>query len=532
MTTMAWEVKPMNVRSTRAICRRPSVVGRLVVAVALIVATVPDPVSADPQGRGGGGNARPNQPINSANPYAAAAARGRYAPYLGKDPTAAERAALAGKAFHTALDESVQRALTPAHPEVGPTDTTALYSPELAERLGRWSTRWQQAQDNAARSLAARYQALTDHRDRMSSLEDGRLVRDAIKRAGSPSRQTVEPTPRRLVADIARFFRPVDELGLDQIVPELVEVERPLNLRGPVVTPSERVEIAGRVYSTILDDAVAQFLASQPKGAARRDESAIFDAVLAERLGSWSELWSQAQDAAVEDPSARAAAARNRSARPAWAGERLAGPDSRPATIQAHIERMRALEDGRFFHDAFKRAGRPGDEPLDMTRLREFADVARYFRLDAESQMPEGSQPTGAAVSSGSRAAAAGRIYRATWDEAVRRYLEAPHAGGALPDARLVFDARLAERLGAWSIRWGRAQATASGDFNPRYASVRSHIERMASLEDGRALNDALARAGRTNGAATAPAPPREFAEVARFFRLQALWELARIKSR
>jgi hypothetical protein len=53
----------------------------------------------------------------------------------------------------------------------------------------------------------------------------------------------------------------------------------------------------------------------------------------------------------------------------------------------------------------------------------------------------------------------------------------------------------------------------------------------MASLEDGRFLHDPLARAGRGNGGAVR-APSREFAEIARFFRLAALWELERLKSR
>jgi hypothetical protein len=54
----------------------------------------------------------------------------------------------------------------------------------------------------------------------------------------------------------------------------------------------------------------------------------------------------------------------------------------------------------------------------------------------------------------------------------------------------------------------------------------------MAALEDGRSLHDALARAGRGDGGTAAPALPREFTEVARFFRLEAMWELERIKSR
>jgi hypothetical protein len=54
----------------------------------------------------------------------------------------------------------------------------------------------------------------------------------------------------------------------------------------------------------------------------------------------------------------------------------------------------------------------------------------------------------------------------------------------------------------------------------------------MATLEDGRFLRDVLERPVPPVGAIAAPAPPREFADVARFFRLEALWELEQIKAR
>ena len=50
----------------------------------------------------------------------------------------------------------------------------------------------------------------------------------------------------------------------------------------------------------------------------------------------------------------------------------------------------------------------------------------------------------------------------------------------------------------------------------------------MASLEDGRSLHDAMIRVGGPAATAT----PREFAEVARYFRLEALWELEILRSR
>lgn len=532
MTDSVSEVQPMNVRSSGSIRRRASFVRRSILALTIVGAA--GPASAGPQAGRAGGNQRPAQPVGNTNPYSALAARSRYAPYPVKDPTAAERAVIAGRVYRAVLEGWVQSALAPPRPGGGPAGEVALFGPELAERLGRWSIRWQAAEDNAAKSLAGRYQAVTDHLGRMSALEDGRSVRDAAERTGSLAGRTIETKPPGLFADIARAFRPVDEQGLDRVVPELVEVERPINPRGINVTPAERVELAARAYRAILEDAVDRSVASRAAaaGSARRDEGAIFDAALAERLASWSDLWRQAEDAAVPDPSVRSAANRNRSARPAWAGARLAGPDLRPATIRAHIERMIELEDGRFWHDGLKRAGHPPDDPVARTRLREFADVARFFRIEAECQWPDAPRPAGPDATPAGRAAAAGRIYRALCDEAARRYLEMPRAGGSLPDARLVFDARLAERLGAWSIRWGRAQAAAGEDFSSRFAAIRAHIERLAALEDGRSLRDAMTRAGADAARVFAPAVPREFAEVARFFRLEALWERERIRSR
>jgi hypothetical protein len=65
-----------------------------------------------------------------------------------------------------------------------------------------------------------------------------------------------------------------------------------------------------------------------------------------------------------------------------------------------------------------------------------------------------------------------------------------------------------------------------------QYNAIRSHIERMASLENGRTFHDALERTGPRVVGAAAPPLPREFADVARFFRLEAVWELAQVKSR
>ena len=187
---------------------------------------------------------------------------------------------------------------------------------------------------------------------------------------------------------------------------------------------------------------------------------------------------------------------------------------------------MSALEGGRFWHDALNHAGRPAVEAVDMTRFREFAEIARFFRIEAESQLAEASRPKGTDVTAAGRAATAARIYQAILDGAARRYRETAREGGAPADVRLSFDPRLAERLGSWSTRWARAQGGEGRNF--QFAAIRSHIERMASLEDGRSLHDAIARVG----GPVATAPSLEFAEVARFFRLEALWELEIVRSR
>jgi hypothetical protein len=492
------------------------------------------PVSAGPQRGRVGKNPLPAQRAGNSNPFNPYGPYfpGKYTPYPVKDPTAAERVEIAGRAYRRVLDEWGQQAMTPPGPGAKRPDADALFPLELAERLGQWSLRWQGAQDNVAKTLADRYQALSDHLARMSSLEDGRVLREAVKPGGFPAGRPAELNPPRVFAEVARFFRPIDGWGFDRVLPELVEFERPLNPLGVEVTPAERVKISGRVYGAILDAAVDRFLAAPRAGEARRDEAAILDATLAERLAFWSDMWRQAQDDLDASTSWRSPAARNGSARLALAGTRLGGPDTRPVTVKSHIERMSALETGRFLHDALKRAGRPADQPIEMTRLRDFAEIARFFRIDAESRLSEAASKTDADATASTQAMAAGRIYHAILDEAAQRYLEAQRAGKQPPDARLVFDLRLAERLGSWSIRWGRAQAGAGGDRGSRYAAVQSHLDRMASLEEGRSLHDALVRAGSKIGGRDAPAPPREIAEVARFFRLEAQWELALIKSR
>ncbi|MGP0065677.1 MAG: hypothetical protein ACLQGP_18995 [Isosphaeraceae bacterium] len=501
----------MNVGSLETTRRRASAIGTTMIAVvALTVANDPKIARAQgagrvvPQSRGQGMGAG-----NSVNPYSVPLTPGRYWSYPVKDPTAAERAEIAGRVYRGLLDGWVLRAMAPPRPGGGRPDEATRFSLESAERAGRWSLRWQEAQDNAAKSLAGRYQALYDHLDRMGSLEDGRCFRVAGLAAAKPP---------ATFAEIARFFRPVDECGIDRVVPQLVANERPLRSRGPVVTAGDRVEIAGRVYRAILDEAVERYLASSRAGAAGPADGAIFDALLAERLGYWSSLWRQAEDEAGMAPDPRSASARSVSV-----GSQLVGLAAHRAVIKAHVERMSALESGRFLQDALSREGPPA---VDTTKLLEFAEFARFFRIEAENDLPEAMRSTSTDVTASGRAMAAARIYQSLLDGAARRYREAPREGGAPADVRLVFDEHLAERLGSWSIRWARAQG--GEGRSSRFAAVRSHIERMASLGDGRSLRDAIAR----TGGPLATATPREFAEVARFFRLEALFELEILRSR
>jgi hypothetical protein len=455
---------------------------------------------------------------------------GSYSPYLVKDPTADERVEVAGRVYRAVLDEWVRRAGTPPRPGGWAADVEARSRLELVERLGPWSLRWQEAQDNAAKSRAARYQSLSNHLARMSDLEHGRFGHesDRAKAAGAP----LEPRADDIPAEAARFFRPIDGWSLDQVVPTHLQSGRPLNPVGVGVTPAEQAEMAARVYRAVLDETVARWLASPREGEPRREAEPQFDALLAERLGFWSDLWGRSQDAESRDTASRPLAARGGSARVSLAGARSPGPLGRTAAIQAHIERMSELEHGHFLDGVLKRAGRPTSQPIEMKRFPEFAQVARFFRVEAETRLTGAPTPKKSDTTDSSQVETAGRMYRAILDGAAHRYREAPRADAVPPDVHLIFDPGLAERLAAWSARWARALIRTDWSRLSSFTAVRSHVERMASLEDGRSLRDALERAGLHTGALAPLATPREFADVARFFRLEAFWELEQLRSR
>ena len=141
-----------------------------------------------------------------------------------------------------------------------------------------------------------------------------------------------------------------------------------------------------------------------------------------------------------------------------------------------------------------------------MTRFREFAEVARFFRIEAESRLPGASRPKGTDVTDTGQAATAGRIYRAILDGAARRYREVPRAGRVPADVRLVFDPRLAERLAAWSIRWARARIR--DDLEPCLTVHRGPVARRADgVAGGRPIAPRRPRASR---------PPRRRARRSR----------------
>jgi hypothetical protein len=71
------------------------------------------------------------------------------------------------------------------------------------------------------------------------------------------------------------------------------------------------------------------------------------------------------------------------------AARNAGGRAARFEAVRAHLERMRGLESGRSVQDALGEEGRPGARPLDSTKLVEFTEVARFFRLDAESRVQD-----------------------------------------------------------------------------------------------------------------------------------------------
>ena len=72
-----------------------------------------------------------------------------------------------------------------------------------------------------------------------------------------------------------------------------------------------------------------------------------------------------------------------------------------------------------------------------MTRFREFAEVVRFFRIEAESRLPGAARPKSTDVTYAGQAATAGRIYRATHGRG-----GTPVPGGASLRVRRIADVR------------------------------------------------------------------------------------------
>ena len=208
-------------------------------------------------------------------------------------------------------------------------DVVARANLELAERLGPWSLRWQEAQDNAARSRAARYQSMADHLGRMSTLANEcswRILARGPKGGSDRSQFADQPrshgsSVRSMRGDLTGSFTRSFSPGC------------PSMGQGVAVTHAEQVEIADRIDDVIMDEAIERFPASP-----RQDDMQSINGLLAERLGFWSDLWRQSQDVTARDRPGRSLADGDRSASVASAEARAAGPSGPAATLRLHLE--------------------------------------------------------------------------------------------------------------------------------------------------------------------------------------------------
>ena len=104
----------MNVRPFETTRRRASALGITTIAVAALMVADGQKSARAQGGRATtSGRGQSAGPPNSLNPYAAPNLPGRYSPYPVKDPTAAERAVIAGRVYRALLDGWVRRAMTP-----------------------------------------------------------------------------------------------------------------------------------------------------------------------------------------------------------------------------------------------------------------------------------------------------------------------------------------------------------------------------------------------------------------------------------
>ena len=167
--------------------------GRISTTVTTVLVVASITVGGETITRAQGGRAVNQRPPQSPGtpgnlgPYGMPRFGGWYSPYPVKDPTADERVVIAGRVYRAIVDASGPSATTT--PPAGPAapGVEARFSVDLIERLGPWSLRWQEAQDNAATTRAARYQAMSDHLRRMSALKY-RRSEAAPRRRPSPDR--------------------------------------------------------------------------------------------------------------------------------------------------------------------------------------------------------------------------------------------------------------------------------------------------------------------------------------------------------
>ncbi len=231
--------------------------------------------------------------------------QGHYSPYPVRDPTAGERAVVAGRVYRAVLDEWARWAVTTPRPGRRAAGCRGPIRLELIERLGPWSL-----------PLAGSGGQRGEEPGRPLPVLGGSPRPDDVPWKQGRFRRETGPAKRRgagRTAAASRLGRGRAVLPADRRVgnrpdrSDALPSERPLNPVGVAVGPAEQAEIAGRVYRAILDEAVNRFLASPRDGERRREEVAMFDARLAERLGFWSDLWRQSQDVADRDVPSRSA---------------------------------------------------------------------------------------------------------------------------------------------------------------------------------------------------------------------------------
>lgn len=117
-------------------------------------------------------------------------------PSRADDSAQGARAKLAEEIYNQLYEQTVQEMVAPPASEPNPpagTDHLGLDAlATKSEQFYLWSRRWMEARRDAATTKEGRVAAVTEHLDRMKSLEPGVLLLEVQKRLG---RGDVKPTP-------------------------------------------------------------------------------------------------------------------------------------------------------------------------------------------------------------------------------------------------------------------------------------------------------------------------------------------------